>query len=200
VPYLGWANFTTSKGTITDHAFFSGSSASTLTNLTSAGTATVSSTVDHQTVSVNVLVSAVPTIAQIVAAAGQVKLFYEFNGFLPANVVVGAQTVTMPQFLQLLVTATVNISQGNLNPINTMAVANPTHPSGTYTHGNLVKTSYVVVARNIKNFIDTNGRAPNYAQTTLGKIPYSKLVYMYSKVINFYGNIIPNRLPNYVYI
>ncbi|MCE5214750.1 MAG: pseudomurein-binding protein, partial [Methanobacterium sp.] len=110
------------------------------------------------------------------------------------------QTLTMPQFLYLLVTATGNVNVGNLNPITVIAVNPAPSPSGSYTHGNLLKASYVTVAGNIRNFILANGRAPNYAQTSLGKIPFAKLVYMYSKVMNFYGNIIPNRLPNYVYI
>jgi hypothetical protein len=140
------------------------------------------------------------TIAEIIAAAGQVKAFYEANGFLPANVLVGAQSITMPQFLYLLVTATQNVNVGNLNPITIIPVNPAPAPGGSYTHGNLLKASYLTVAGNIKNFIIANGRAPNWAQTSLGKIPFSKLVYMYSKVMNFYGNIIPNRLPNYVSI
>lgn len=198
IPHLGWANLTTTLGSITDHEFYQASATSTLTDLNSSGTATVSSTVDHQTVTTNVLVNPGASIADIIAAADLVKAFYEAHGVLPANVLVGAQMITMPQLLYLLTTATRNISLGNLNPINIIAVNPAPSPGGSYTHGNLVKAAYLTVAGNIRNFILANGRAPNYAQTSLGKIPFAKQVYMYSKVINFYG--IQFRLPNYVYI
>lgn len=200
VPYEGAAFFATTKGSIVDVNFSNGTATSTLTNLTTSGTAVVSSTVDHQTVHANVVVNPAATIAQIVTAAGTVKTYYEVNHVLPANVLVGTTNVSMPQFLYLLVTATRNINLGNLNPINITPVNPAAAPSGTYTPGSLVKSSYLSVALNIQNFIIANGRAPNYAQTSLGKIPFSKLVYMYSKVINFYGTSIPKKLPNYVTI
>ncbi len=175
VPYNGSANFVaTTFGTITNVTQFSnGVATATLTNLNVAGNAVVQSTVDHQTVQTTVVVVPGATIAQIIAAAGQVKAFYEANGVLPANVLVGAQSLTMPQFLYLLVTATGNVNVGNLNPINVIAVNPAPAPGGSYTHGNLVKASYLTVANNIRNFILANGRAPNWAQTSLGKIPFS---------------------------
>ncbi|MGB4363119.1 MAG: pseudomurein-binding repeat-containing protein [Methanothermobacter tenebrarum] len=104
----------------------------------------------------------------------------------------------MAQLLYLLTSATVNINAGNLAPINPRSVAPPPSPGGSYRHGRLYKSEYLRVAGNIMTFIGRYGRAPNYASTSLGRIPFQRLVYMYSKIIAFYGT--NNRLPNYVRI
>jgi autotransporter family porin len=198
VPYTGSANFTTTKGTINNTNYSNGTTNSILNNLTTPGTAIVSSTVDHQKVSTNVTVYPTVTINNIITASNSVKTYYELHHVLPLNVTVGNTKVSTSQFLYLLVTATLNINMNNFNPINIIPVNPASTPSGTFTPGNLMKTEYLSMALNIQNFINTNGRAPNYASTNLGNIPYSKLVYNYCKVINFYGN--NTRLPNYVTI
>ena len=138
------------------------------------------------------------TISQLEAASLYVKNYYESHNILPVNVKIAGQLINMPQFLQLLVTGTLNIKNGNLNPLNAVTVNPAPSPSGIFGAGNLFKSEYLNVARNIKNFINNNGRAPNFATTSLGNIRFSKLVYMYSKIVNFYG--LNNRLPNYVSI
>jgi parallel beta-helix repeat protein len=196
IPYTGSANFTTTKGTINNSNFTNGIATSILTNLSTAGVATVSANVDHQTVFTNVTVTGV-TIKQLITAAANVKNYYELHDVLPSNVTISGQLITIPQFLQLLVTGTINISNGNLNPLTVVTVNPAPNPGGSFSAGNIYKSEYLTVAQNIKNFISTNGQAPNFATTSLGNIPYSKLVYMYSKIINYYAN---NKLPNYVSI
>jgi parallel beta-helix repeat protein len=198
VPYTGSANFTTTKGTITNTNYSNGATTSILNNLTTPGTTIVSSTVDHQKVSTNVTVYPTVTINNIINASNSVKTYYELHHILPLNVTVGNNTVSTSQFLYLLVTATLNINMNKFNPINIIPVNTAPTPSGTFTTGNLMKTEYLSVALNIQNFINTNNRTPNYASTSLGNIPFSKLVYNYSKVISFYGN--NTQLPNYVTI
>ncbi len=197
VPYTGSANFITSKGSIVNANFVNGMATSTLTNLSTAEVATISTTVDHQKASMNVTVAGV-TISQLISAANYIKEYYEINHALPANVTISGQTISMPQFLMVLVTGTLNINKGNLNPLPVTAVNSPTSPNGSFTSGNILESAYLTVAQNVKNFINTNARAPNYAVTSLGNIPFNKLVYMYSKIINFYS--VNNRLPNYVSI
>lgn len=151
------------------------------------------------TANVTVKIPFTITIAQLEAESLYVKNYYESHSKnLPTSVTISGQAITMPQFLQLLVTGTININNNNLNPLTVIAVKPAPSPSGTFTAGNLQKTAYLTIAQNIKNFITTNGRAPNFATTSLGKIPFSKLVYMYSKIINYYG--INHVLPNYVSI
>lgn len=133
--------------------------------------------------------------AQLLKSSKDIKKYYEtHNGRLPKSIKVAGQTLSMAQLLQLYTTATINFSKKNTKPIIITAVAKAPYPGVIYVSGELY--NYVTIARNINTFINNKKRAPNYAQTRLGNIPFSKLVYMYAKVVNFYGK--QNRLPNYV--
>ncbi len=165
---------------------------------TALGKATIYTQVDNQKQSINVTVKQVKvTISQLITASATIKKYYEsHNHKLPTSVNVAGQTVTMPQLLKLLVTATLNINKSNMNPVTVGAVGNPPSSGGVYASGKLY--NYITIAGNINTFINSKGRAPNYATTYLGKIPFSKQVYTYAKVVNFYGQ--HKRLPNYVKI
>jgi predicted outer membrane repeat protein len=195
VPYTGSANFKTTKGTIKNSNFSNGVSGSTLTDLTTAEVVTVFTTVDHQTVSKKVYVTGA-TISQLISSAAYVKNYYELHGVLPSHITIFGQTITMPQFLTLLVTGTLNIKNGNLNPLPVLTVNPASNPSGNFTTGKIYKSEYLSIAQTIKNYISANGKVPNNATTSLGTIPFSKLVYSYSKIINYYG--VNKELPNYV--
>ncbi|MGE0064311.1 MAG: DUF3344 domain-containing protein [Methanobacteriales archaeon] len=147
---------------------------------------------------VRIVSSAGVRIVDLAVAANTIKSYYERYGRLPSSVTIAGQKYTMAQLLYLLTSATVNINAGNLAPINPRSVAPPPSPGGSYRHGRLYKSEYLRVAGNIMTFIGRYGRAPNYASTSLGRIPFQRLVYMYSKIIAFYGT--NNRLPNYVRI
>ncbi|MGZ7210494.1 MAG: transglutaminase-like domain-containing protein, partial [Methanobacterium sp.] len=54
----------------------------------------------------------------------------------------------------------------------------------------------VDIANRVKAFIDANGNIPNYAITSLGQMKFESLIYMYSKILNFYKT--NNYLPAYV--
>jgi len=137
-------------------------------------------------------------IADLVNASSTVKSYYERYGRLPANVRIMGQNYSMAQLLYLLCRATVNINAGNLTGIMPRAVGYPTSPGGSYRSGNIYKSEYVSVARNIIDFIKRTGRAPNYVWTSRGRIPFQRLTYMYTKIIRFYGKY--HGLPKYVYI
>lgn len=195
VPYTGSANFKTTKGIIKNSNFSNGVSGSTLTDLTTAEVVTVFTTVDHQTVSKKVYVTGA-TISQLISSAAYVKNYYELHGVLPSHITISGQTITMPQFLTLLVTGTLNIKNGNLNPLPVLTVNPASNPSGNFTTGKIYKSEYLSIAQTIKNYISANGKVPNNATTSLGTIPFSKLVYSYSKIINYYS--VNKELPNYV--
>ncbi len=166
----------------------------TYTAGSTAGPGKVSAKVDNQTVSTNITVGL--TINQLISASAYVKNYYETNHNLPSNITISSQTITMPTLLQYLVMATININAGNINSLTSVPVNPPLNQSGTFTSGNIQKSEYLSTAAGIKSYIITNARAPNNMNTSLGVIPFAKLVYMYSKIINFYG--INNQLPNYV--
>ncbi len=196
VPYTGSAGFTTTEGTIKNSDFSNGKATSTLTTLNTAEQSTISSTVDGKTVSTNVMVTGV-SISQLISESSSVKAFYEtHNDVLPSSVTISGQTITMPQLLQLLVTGTININKGNLNSLPVLIVNPASNSSGSFISGNINKSEYLSIAQTIKDYITSNGKAPNNTASSLGTITFSKLVYSYSKIINYYGE--KKELPNYV--
>ncbi|HEY0196565.1 MAG TPA: BPL-N domain-containing protein [Methanobacterium sp.] len=138
----------------------------------------------------------VATRAQIASAAATVKTYYEKNKALPGSVTINGSKISMSQFTYLLSRGIVNINSGFTSSITIKSVNVAPKPSGSYKSGNIKKSAYISLAKNMVNFINKNGRVPNYQSTSLGKIPFTKLVYMYSKIINFYKT--NKRLPNYV--
>ncbi|MCG2829064.1 hypothetical protein L5462_07460 [Methanothermobacter sp. K4] len=143
------------------------------------------------------LVTAVITINQLAGTANWVKKYYVLYKRLPSSVTISGKGFTMAQFLDLLVRATIQINAGNLKPLSprTVGYAGST---GTSRSIKLSKSAYISTAITIRNFINTYKRAPRYATTGYGKIPFTRLVYIYSKTIGFYGTY--KRLPNYVSI
>jgi parallel beta-helix repeat protein len=128
-------------------------------------------------------------------ASEGVKNYTEAHGNIPGYVMVSDKNSSAPSFLKTLTKTTVQLNSGSTAPVNISSVSSPTGPSGSAT-GNLYKADYVTVANNVYNYINTNGRAPNYASSSLGNIRYESLVYTYSKVVNFYQD--NGYLPNYV--
>ena len=136
------------------------------------------------------------TMAQIQNASASVKSYIETNNKLPNYVTIGTSQITMPQFLQLLVTSLLQINNGTNTALSVGNVSSPTNSTGDYVYGNINQTEFLKIAQSVKSFIDSNGIAPNYASSSLGKVPYETLIYMFSKVVNYYGT---NKvLPNYV--
>ncbi len=128
-------------------------------------------------------------------ASEGVKNYTEAHGNIPGYVMVSDKNSSAPSFLKTLTKTTVQLNSGSTASVNISSVSSPTGPSGSAT-GNLYKADYVTVANNVYNYINTNGRAPNYASSSLGNIRYESLVYTYSKVVNFYQD--NGYLPNYV--
>lgn len=135
------------------------------------------------------------TLYQVQDAAKRVKAYIETNKKLPAYVTIGTQQVKMPDFLYLLVSATININNRNTGSITQYSFQNPLSSVESLKNGNIYKSEYVNVANQIKSSMATNGTAPSYISTSLGKVRYESLVYMYSRIVNYYGQ---NKvLPNY---
>jgi len=136
------------------------------------------------------------TMSQINSAANTVKAYVDTNKKLPSTVTISGTQVSMPKFLYLLTSDLLNVNSGSTASIALKTVNTPTNPKGTFSHGNILKTEYIKIANNIKAYINTYGRAPNYVSTSLGNVPYDSMIYMYCKLMGFYGT--NKRLPNYV--
>jgi hypothetical protein len=197
VPYSGYTNFKTNKGSIKNAKFVVGKAQSTLTNLTTAQLVNVSALVDYQAVSTEVNVTGL-TIKQLITAARDVKMYYEKYGYLPTKIYVSKQAISMPQFLQLLTTGTVNIKNSKLTPLSMPNVQSSYNSTGNYKKGNIKLSEYLKTASEIQKYIKTHRTAPKNVKTSLGTVSFNKLVYNYSKILNFYRT--RGRLPNYVII
>ncbi len=136
------------------------------------------------------------SVYQLNKSANSVKNFIDTNHRLPQYVTISDKQITMPQFLMLLNYGVINLNSGKTTAITLKTVNSPTNPTQSVKSGSLTKTEYVKLAGNLKTFVNTNGRLPNYLTSSLGKIRYESLIYMYSKIVIFYGN--NKRLPNTV--
>ncbi|MGF7119560.1 pseudomurein-binding repeat-containing protein [Methanobacterium oryzae] len=136
------------------------------------------------------------TISQIKDAASRVKTFIETNHALPNYVTIGTNQISMPDFLKLMVKSVLQINSGTTSPITLKDINDPNGSTGSFTSGNIYKTEYLDMAKRINAFLDSNGLAPNYSTNHLGKISYESLVYMYSKILNYYK--VNSKLPSYV--
>ena len=136
------------------------------------------------------------TMAEIKDAAARIKVFIETNKILPNYVTIGTQQVKMSDFLKLMTTTVLQINSGKTTAITLQNVFAPSNSTASFTSGNINKAGYLDIANRINTFISANGLAPNYATTTLGKMPYESLIYMFAKILNFQKT--NNYLPNYV--
>lgn len=134
------------------------------------------------------------TPSEVNAAAVKVKSFIDTNHRLPSYVTMNNYQVAMPQFLQLLSTDISQTSAGSATSIILLNVKPPSNSTETAQSGTLTQTEYVGLAKTVKSNIDTTGTAPGYANSSLGKIGYENLIYLMSKVMNFYAT--NNRLPS----
>ncbi|MCE7697649.1 MAG: Ig-like domain-containing protein, partial [Methanobacterium paludis] len=159
---------------------------STVTNLSSTLAAGSSSS------SKNLVVN----VTNVEDAASRVAAFVVANHRLPNYVTINGVQIQMPEFLNLLVNSLLNIKSGNSSSVTADNFTGPSNSSENVASGNIYSSQYLKMASSIASFMEVNGRAPNYASSTLGNVGYESLVYMYSKILSFVSQ--NNRLPNYV--
>ena len=138
------------------------------------------------------------TMDQIKNAALSIKSFIDANHRLPNYVTIATKQVTMPDMLRLMTASVLQLKSGVKTPVTLKDLDSPPDSTGDIINGTIKKSEYLTIAQKIKSFIDTNGIAPNYATSSLGKIQYESAVYMYSKILGFYST--NKRLPNCVTI
>ena len=139
-----------------------------------------------------------PTFAmqQIREAASSLKNYVELNNNLPPNVSVNGITISNAQFLELLMTATIQLNSGNVNPIPLRIYNAPSNPIDDIRAGNILKSEYLNIANDLKIYMDSTGRTPDYQyDTSLGvHLGFQNLIYMYSKVLDNYGGNLANSV------
>ncbi|MGZ7116535.1 MAG: glycosyl hydrolase family 18 protein, partial [Methanobacterium sp.] len=138
------------------------------------------------------------TIGQITDAAASLNAYVERYYTLPANVTINGTTMNMAQFLELMMTATQQINNKNNNPILLRTFNLPTNPLDDIKSGNIQIAEYLKIANDLKTYMDSTGKTPDYQyQTSLGThLGFQNLVYMYSFIL--YVNKVGNYLLNFV--
>lgn len=135
-------------------------------------------------------------LGQIEAAATIVKNFINANLMLPSYVQIGSRQVTMPEFLQLLTAGLLQVKSGLTGSLALQSAVAPINPTLNTVNGTITKSEYLNIAGRINSFISSNEKAPNYASSSLGKIQFKSLVYMFSRIMSFH--VTKNVLPVYV--
>lgn len=131
---------------------------------------------------------------EIQVAATDLKSYVDKNHKLPSTVKISSKDVSMPQFLQILVTAVLQIKNNQSTSVGITNINAPTNPTGDLMNGEMNMTEYMDVAQRTDSYIKSNGAAPNFTTCSSGNIQYESLIYIYAKTLDFYKS--NNRLPN----
>jgi Bacterial Ig-like domain/CARDB len=128
-------------------------------------------------------------------ASSGVKNYTASTGHVPGYVDVLGKNITTPSFLNTITAYTVKLNKSVKTPVTITSVTKPVSPSGS-ARGTLKKAEYVNIANNINNYINKNKIAPNYASSSLGNIRYESLIYVYSKILDYYHtyNVLPDTV------
>lgn len=129
------------------------------------------------------------SVDQIKVAASTVRRYVESNHQLPSIITIDDLGMDMSQFLELFTTATLQINNRNFNPIPLRTFVIPVNPMDNIHSGNIQKAEYLKLAGDIKNFMDSTGKTPDYAyRTSLGTyLGFQNLVYMYAMILDYYN-------------
>jgi transglutaminase-like putative cysteine protease len=130
------------------------------------------------------------TVEHIKSAASTVRDYIETNHKLPNYVQIGSNQVSMSQFLELLTSALLQINSGQNSTIPLRSFSAPTSPQDSIKAGNIYKTEYLKIANDVKNYMDSSGKSPDFAyQTSLGTyLGFQNLVYMYSIILDYHNS------------
>ena len=130
-------------------------------------------------------------------ASKLIKNYKEQQGKIPQQTIIENKTIRADDYLYAASNTIINLNQNKRVEITYNSIQPPTKPAGTAT-GTLTKQEYLQTAQNIKNFIETNKRSPNYATTKIGQIRYETLIYTFAKIINHYNTT--GKLPDSIQI
>ncbi len=138
------------------------------------------------------------TMDQINTAASSVKLSVETNHTLPSNVTIGNRQVNMQDFLKLEIMSIKNIYAGLYQSIILINYSPATNPTETVTGEKENYESYMNIVENIRLYMQSNGRAPNYQTGNVGNIRFESLIYMYAQLLNY--NNVNKALPSNIIV
>ncbi|KZX14031.1 pseudomurein-binding repeat-containing protein [Methanobrevibacter curvatus] len=136
------------------------------------------------------------SIDEIKLVAINLKDYMDKHNFkLPNSITIGSKEYNSAQYLYLLSTAINNINNKDISNITVITVKQPSSPLATNIKKDLSKTNYLDLSLRVSNFIKSNGVAPNYASSDLGRIGFLQLIDGFSNVLLLESN---GSLPTYM--
>ncbi|MBE6512861.1 MAG: hypothetical protein E7Z75_06955 [Methanobrevibacter olleyae] len=137
------------------------------------------------------------TFDHIVAGAVKLRTFVEKNGKMAATISINGIKMNMSSFAYLLAKAVENINNGKKSDVALVDVqTNYTNGGNSSINADLNKTKYVELSKDLTDYIEDEGRLPNFISTVIGKMSPNLYIYGLAKSLDFYSDM--NRLPNYV--
>ena len=85
------------------------------------------------------------------------------NSNYPENINYGGYSLTKAQYLYIMARSIVAIDQGESGNIPIKSFGQAEAPYGTVSSADIARVNYVDMALRVSNWMDANGRAPNYA-------------------------------------
>ena len=118
----------------------------------------------------------------------------EKNGKFP-KVKISNKNYSNTEYLYLISKAVENDSNSKIE-IKSHLIKSYNNTKIKSAKGTLNKTEYMQIASKTRKFIEKNQRAPNWASSSKGNIPYNQLILTFSKCLDSYNK--NNKLPNSV--
>lgn len=138
------------------------------------------------------------SLSDVLDAASELKLYIENNWTLPSKVYVGDGAYTVPQFLALMNQALLMIEGVYTGDIVSFLVAEPEKNRGDVIYDVLFDEEYLEINHVVYAYCVSNNQAPDNATSSVGDIKYETLVYMYSRILDFYAT--ESVLPAFVLV
>ncbi len=125
----------------------------------------------------------------VVLAASYVVDYVASEEELPATITVGTTSCKYAQYLYLAAQVVNGINNGQTTgTLSIPSVSEPSSPASTLTAGTFQKSEYLDILTRIKNYMDNNGQAPNYASTSLGQIQHEGALYLAASILDYYAD------------
>ena len=126
--------------------------------------------------------------ANVVIAATNLKNYVASKEEMPATITVGTTACKPAQYLYLACKVIIDINSGvTSGTLSVPSYSEPSNPSSTLTAGSFKKADYLDILTRIKNYMENNGQAPNYASTSLGQIQHEGAIYMAACILDSYA-------------
>lgn len=125
----------------------------------------------------------------------EVKEFIDGNKFFPEWITIDREMVNRANYLKMACECTINILAGKRLQVESGGYLNAPTPQENVKSGKIYKDEYKDIARRVLNFIQTKNIAPNYATSSLGKIGFLNLIYIFARILAFYKK--EGYMPNY---